>query len=82
MKLQEGGGLVHISKLGRGSWNISEGRWEEDDSTFRGLSTRKWIVSCRCQTCQSLMGRKAEDALEVKGRVVMVMWVALQVTIV
>ena len=44
---------------------------EEDGPTIRCLSTRKWVVNCRCQTCQSLMGKKAEDALELKGRIVM-----------
>ena len=62
---------MHLSKLGRGSWSIPGGRYEEDGVAIRCLNTRKWIMSCGRQTYQILIGREAKEALELKRRVVM-----------
>ena len=37
----------------------------------RVLSIREWIVSYGYQTCQDLMGKMSEEALELRGVVIM-----------
>ena len=40
---------------------------EEDGTIVRCLSIRKWEMSCRRQIDWILMGREAEETLELKG---------------